>query len=117
MLIFSPISQESLKYRGVLNTIGQLVGIDVSEPVLHVRVDNQLGQAKDLAAEVECVPEARLLALFGGERLHRLQVEVVVKMQIIQILPVDQKVEHIVSLAANLKSKSDTHEGDLGYDI
>eukprot|EP00959_Pyramimonas_sp_CCMP1952_P332421 6960952-Pyramimonas_sp.AAC.1 len=40
---------------------------------LHVGVDDELGEAEDLAAEVEGVAEAGLLALLGGERLDGLQ--------------------------------------------
>lgn len=39
----------------------------------------------------------------GGERLDRLQVEVVVQVQIVEVLPVNEKVEHVVALAANLQ--------------
>mmetsp|Transcript_31892 Transcript_31892/g.87345 ORF Transcript_31892/g.87345 Transcript_31892/m.87345 type:complete len:298 (-) Transcript_31892:756-1649(-) len=62
----------------VLQAVGQLVSVHVAQPVLHVRVDDELGEAEDLAAEVEGVPKARLLALLGGQRLDGLQVEVVV---------------------------------------
>ena len=37
---------------------------------------------------MEGVSEARLLALFGGQRLDRLQVEVVVEVQVVDILSV-----------------------------
>jgi hypothetical protein len=56
-----------------LKTIGELEGVDVAEAVLDVRVDDELGQAKDLATEVEGVSEARLFALLRGERLDGLE--------------------------------------------
>lgn len=40
----------------------------------------------------------------GGERLDRLEVEVVVQMQIVEVFTVNEKVEHVVALAANLES-------------
>ena len=40
----------------------------------------------DLTTEMEGVAEARLLALLGGQGLHRLQVEVVVQVQEVQVL-------------------------------
>ena len=40
----------------------------------------------DLPTEMEGVAEARLLALLGGQGLHRLQVEVVVQVQEVQVL-------------------------------
>lgn len=39
----------------------------------------------------------------GGQCLHRLQVEVVVKMQVVEILTVDKQIEHVVALSANLQ--------------
>ncbi len=57
-----------------------------TSPVLHVRVDDEFGEAQDLPAQVEGVPEARLLALLGRERLDRLQVEVVVQVKVVQVL-------------------------------
>lgn len=52
---------------------------------------------------MEGVPEAGLLALLGRERLDRLEVEVVVQVEVAQALAVDEKVEHIVPLAADLQ--------------
>ena len=52
---------------GVLQAVRKLEGVDVAEPVLHVRVDDELRQAQDLARQVEGVAEARLLALLGRQ--------------------------------------------------
>jgi hypothetical protein len=38
----------------------------------------------------------------GGQCLHWLQVEVVVQMKIVEILAVNQKVEHVVTLTTDL---------------
>lgn len=38
----------------------------------------------------------------GGERLDRLEVEVVIQVQIVKVFTVNEKVEHVVALAANL---------------
>lgn len=38
----------------------------------------------------------------GGERLNRFKVEVVIQVQIVEVLSVNEKVEHVVALAANL---------------
>mmetsp|Transcript_139393 Transcript_139393/g.242388 ORF Transcript_139393/g.242388 Transcript_139393/m.242388 type:complete len:464 (+) Transcript_139393:5762-7153(+) len=87
----------------VLQTIRQLEGIHVAQPVLHVGVHHQLGHPQDLAAQVEGVAEARLLALLRGQGLDGLQVEVVVQVQVVQVLAVDQEVQHVVALAADLQ--------------
>lgn len=58
---------------GELETVGELEGVDVAEAVLDVRVDDELGEAEDLATEVEGVSEAGLLALLGRERLDGLE--------------------------------------------
>jgi hypothetical protein len=71
---------------------------------LHVCIHNQLCKPENLTAQVESIPKARLLTLLGGQRLDGLEVEVVVQMQVIQILSVNQQVQHVVALPANLPS-------------
>lgn len=39
-----------------------------------------------------------------GQRLDRLQVEVVVEMQVVEVLTVDKQIEHVVALPANLQT-------------
>jgi hypothetical protein len=51
---------------------------------------------------MESVSETRLLPLFGGEGLDRLQVEVVVKVQVCQVLAMNEQIQHVVALPANL---------------
>lgn len=58
---------ESIEY-----AIGELEGIDIAETILNLRVDNELGQAEDLAHEMESIAEAGLFAFFGGEGFDRL---------------------------------------------
>jgi hypothetical protein len=48
---------------GVLQAVRELEGVYVAQPELHVAVHHQLGQAQDLAAQMEGVPEAGFLAL------------------------------------------------------
>ena len=72
---------------GVLQSVRQLEGVHVVEPVLDMAVHQQLGHAQNLAAQMERVAESALLTLLRGERLHRLQVEVVVQVKVVQILP------------------------------
>ena len=104
-LVLVPVHARQLAHVGerVLQAVGQLVRIDVAQAELHVGVDHQLGQAQDLAAQVEGVAEAGLLALLGGQGLDRLQVEVVVQEQVVQVLAVDEQAEHVVPLAAHLE--------------
>mmetsp|Transcript_61033 Transcript_61033/g.143984 ORF Transcript_61033/g.143984 Transcript_61033/m.143984 type:complete len:850 (-) Transcript_61033:159-2708(-) len=87
----------------VLQAVGELERVDVAEAELHVGIDDDLGQTQDLAAQMERVAEARLLALLGRQRLDRLQVEVVVQMQVVEVLAMDEEVEHVVALAAHLQ--------------
>jgi hypothetical protein len=54
---------------------------------------------------VEGISEPALLALLGGKGLDWLQVEVVVQVQVVEVLAVDQQVEHVVALAAHLQSE------------
>lgn len=48
----------------VLDGIGELEGIDVSETVLNVGVNDELSQTKDFSTQVEGVSEARFLSFF-----------------------------------------------------
>lgn len=72
------------------------------ETNLDIGVHNQLGETQYLTAQVESIAEARLLALLGGERLDRLQVKVVVQMEVVQVLAMDQQIQHVVALPAHL---------------
>lgn len=53
---------------------------------------------------MERVAEAGFLPLLGRQRLHRLQVEVVVQVEVAQALPVNEEVEQVVALPAHLQS-------------
>jgi len=89
---------------GVLEAVSQLKSFYVAQTVLDVGVNDQLGQAEDFATQVESVSKTRFLALLGGEGLYRLKIEIVVQVKVVQVLPVDQKVEHVETLAADLKT-------------
>lgn len=56
-----------------------------------------------LPAQVEGIAKARLLALLRGQSLHWLQVEVVVQVKVVQILAVNQEIQHVVPLPAHLR--------------
>mmetsp|Transcript_7034 Transcript_7034/g.20668 ORF Transcript_7034/g.20668 Transcript_7034/m.20668 type:complete len:555 (-) Transcript_7034:1166-2830(-) len=96
----------------VLEPVRELEGVHVAQAVLHDRVDHELRQPQDLPREVEGVAEAGLLALLRRQRLHGLEVEVVVQVQVVQVLPVDQQIQHVVALAAHLQP--DLHPVQLG---
>ena len=66
-------------------------------------VNYQLGEAKDLATQVEGIAKAGFLSLLGGEGLDRLEVEVVVEMEVVEVLAMDEQVEHVVTLATHLQ--------------
>jgi len=88
----------------VLQAIRQPIRIDVTHAELHVRIDDQLGQTQNLSDEMESVAEATLLPLFRRQGLGRLQVEVVVEMEIIQPLALDEQVQHVIALSAHLQT-------------
>jgi hypothetical protein len=90
--------------KDVLQTIGQLKGINITKAILNVRVHNDLGETKNFTAQVEGVTKTALLALLGGQRLDGLQVEIVIQMKVIQILAVNEKIEHVVSLTTHLQA-------------
>mmetsp|Transcript_29770 Transcript_29770/g.62392 ORF Transcript_29770/g.62392 Transcript_29770/m.62392 type:complete len:390 (-) Transcript_29770:1623-2792(-) len=107
--VLVPIHASQLPDMGerVLEPICQLECIDVAETKLNIRIDNDFRQTEDLTAQVESVAESRLLALLGCQRLHWLQIKVVIKMEIIEILAMDEQIQHIVTLLANLKASFD----------
>mmetsp|Transcript_14739 Transcript_14739/g.38930 ORF Transcript_14739/g.38930 Transcript_14739/m.38930 type:complete len:664 (+) Transcript_14739:435-2426(+) len=91
----------------VLQAIGQLERVDVAQAELHMTVDHKLCQTHDLTAQMERIAEARLFALLRREGLHRLQVEVVIQVQEIEILTGDQQVQHVVTLTTHLQTDLD----------
>lgn len=48
------------------------------------------------------IPETQCTHL-GGEGLDRFKVEVIIQVQIVEVFPVNEKVEHVVALAAHLQ--------------
>jgi len=69
-----------------------------------VRVDDEFRETEDFSAQMESVSESRLLSLFRRESLDGLQVHVVIEMEVVQVLSVNEEVEHVISLSANLET-------------
>jgi hypothetical protein len=70
----------------VLQCVRKLESIHVSETKLNMGIHDKLGESQNFAAQVEGIPETRLFPLLGRERLHRLQVHVVIQVEIVQVL-------------------------------
>lgn len=51
------------------------------------------------------ISKTRLLPLLGGKGLYGLEIEVVVKMQVVEVLTMDEQVEHVVTLSTHLQSR------------
>ena len=94
----------------ILQSVRKLESVDVTKSELDVRVDDELGQSQDFSAEMEGVSESRSLSLLGRECLDGLQVHVVIQMKVVQVLSVDQEVEHVVTLSTDLKTCFDPVE-------
>jgi len=105
-LVLVPVHARELTHvrECVLQPVSQLKRVDVPQSVLYVCVNNQLGEPENLPAQVERVPKATLLPLLCRQRLDWLQIEVIVQVQVVQMLPVNQQVEHIVPLTADLQA-------------
>ena len=73
-------------------------------------VDNELGQSQDFSTEMESVSESGSLSLLGRKSLDRLQVHVVIQMEVVQVLSVDKEIEHVVTLSTDLKTCFDPVE-------
>ena len=52
----------------VLQRIGQLKGVYVTETKLDVCINNEFGEAKDLATKMESISETRFFPFFGRKR-------------------------------------------------
>lgn len=91
----------------VLQSIRQLKCIHVAKTILDMRVDYQLRQTQDLSTKMEGVSESWLLSLLSGERFDWLEVEVVVKMEVVEVLSMDEQVEHVVALTTHLETNFD----------
>ena len=53
---------------------------------------------------MESVSKSGLLSLFRGQGLDGLEVEVVIEMEVVEILSVNEEVEHVITLSADLKT-------------
>jgi hypothetical protein len=91
----------------VLQGVSQLEGIDITETELDVCVNDEFGEAKDFAAEVKGVSESRFLSLFSGQSLDGFQIHIVIQVQVVKILAVNQKIQHVVALPTNLQTRLD----------
>ena len=64
---------------------------------------NQLCESKDLTTKMESISKSWLFSLLCRESFDRFQIEVVIQMKIVEVLSVNQQVQHVVTLATNLK--------------
>lgn len=53
--------------KNVLQSIGQLEGIDIAEPKLYVGINDEFSKTKNFTTQMECISETRLLTLLGCE--------------------------------------------------
>jgi hypothetical protein len=53
---------------------------------------------------VESVSESALLSLFCGEGFDWFEVEIVIQVEVVEILSMNQEIEHVVTLTTDLKS-------------
>lgn len=67
-------------------------------------VHHKLAQPKNFTAQMERISESGLFTFLCCEGLDRLQVEVVVQVEVVQVLSVNQQVQHVVALPAHLEA-------------
>jgi len=53
--------------KNILQRICELESIDVSETELHMSVDDELGEPKNLATQLKCISETRLLTFLCSQ--------------------------------------------------
>ena len=76
----------------------------MAQAVLDVRINDEFDHSQDFSAQMESITKSTLLSLFSSQCLDWLQVEIVVQMKEVEVLAMDQKVEHVVTLATDLKA-------------
>lgn len=124
--VFVPIHSCQLANmsENILQAVGQLEGVHIVQAVLNVRIDNQFCQTQNLTAQMESwkkantntfrygaewkqveltISETRFFTFFCRQCFHRLQIEVIIQMQIVQIFAMNQQIQHIVALATHLQ--------------
>jgi hypothetical protein len=69
-----------------------------------VGVHYELSQPENLTTKVESITKAGLFSFLGGKRLYWLKIEIVIEMQIVEVLSMNEKVEHVVALPYDLKA-------------
>ena len=74
----------------VLQAICQLESLDVAESILYMRIDDQLDHSQDLTTQVESIAKSTLFSFLCCQCFHWFQIEVVVQVKEIEVLPVDQ---------------------------
>ena len=67
----------------VLESVGELKGVYIAQPKLHMGVHNQFCESQDFPTEVKRISESGFLPFLGGERFHRFKIEIVVQMKIV----------------------------------
>jgi hypothetical protein len=88
--------------KGILEAIGQLVGVNIAQTILNVTVNHQFGQAQNFTRQVESVSEPTFLSFLGGESFRWFQVEIIIQVKVIQLFPVYKQVQHVVALPTDL---------------
>ena len=73
-------------------SINHLISVHISKPILDMRVNHKFSHPEDLTTQMERVTEPTLLSLLGGERLHGLQIEVVIQVKVVEVLSVYEQV-------------------------
>ena len=73
----------------ILKTVGKLKRVHIAQTILYMRVNDKLGQAQNFTTQMKRIAKSRLLTLFRRQRLHRLQVKVVVQMEIVEVSKVE----------------------------
>ena len=86
----------------ILEAVGQLERVNVSQSILDVWIYDEFGETQDFSAQMEGVAETRLFTLFCGQCFDWFQVEIVVQVEIVEVFTVNKQIQHVVALATYL---------------
>lgn len=65
---------------------------------------NKLIQETTRVIVYQTISETRFLSLLGGQGFYGFQVEIVIQMQVVEVLTMNQQIEHVVALTTDLQS-------------
>jgi hypothetical protein len=72
--------------KNILESVCELEGVDIPQTELDVGINNKLGETKNFTTKMEGISETGFFSFFRGQGLDRLEIHIVIEMEVVQIL-------------------------------